>query len=68
MPTKPQPLEIYCSQCNWQQVWQPPSDALSATDLPPAVCPRCKCVDLEVRQSSDTSVLWARIRQLFTSF
>jgi hypothetical protein len=41
MPVRPLPLEIHCPECGWRQVWQPASDALTATGLPPERCPRC---------------------------
>lgn len=70
MPVQPPPLEIRCPQCGWQQVWHPASDALTATDLPPACCPRCNYADLQARPSSTVSsamgAAMGRLRQWLT--
>jgi len=61
VPLPPQPLEIRCPQCGWQQIWRPASDALTVADLPPECCPRCKHADLEARPASGASALWGRL-------
>jgi phage FluMu protein Com len=66
MPIRPPALEIRCPQCGWQQVWQPASDALTTTDLPPESCPRCKHAELQVRPSSTASALCGRLKQWLT--
>ncbi len=63
MPIRPSPLEIRCPQCGWLRVWQPASDALTATNLPPDCCPRCQHADLQARPCSPASALWGQLRQ-----
>ncbi|HNQ48960.1 MAG TPA: hypothetical protein PKI22_06075 [Hydrogenophilus thermoluteolus] len=65
MPIKPPSLTIRCPKCGWQQTWQPSSDALTPTDLPPERCPRCQNTELLARSATTTETLWARLKDAF---
>ena len=67
MPIKPPSLTIRCPKCGWQQIWQPASDALTLTDLPPERCPRCQNADLRAQSATIIETLWARLKGVLVS-
>ena len=64
MPIRPHPVEIRCPACGWRKTWQPASDALELSDLPPLCCPRCNHRELESRSVQGAGGMWAHLKQL----
>ncbi len=67
MPIRPHPVEIRCPACGWQKIWQPASDALELSDLPPLHCPRCNHSELESRSAQGVGGVWSRLKQLLAN-
>ncbi|MDD2721869.1 MAG: hypothetical protein PHH47_11240 [Gallionella sp.] len=66
MPIPPRPLAIRCPKCGWQHSWQPASDALQPSDLPPTHCQRCGHAKLEARPASGLEQAWAQLKRLLS--
>lgn len=67
MPIHPPPLKLRSPKCQWHTIWQAASDALSASDLPPSQCPRCRHENLETRSASAAEAFLARLSALMSS-